>query len=74
MGIPADRETIEWRKKAHATFDPYVKQWFKNRREGYKFLQNTMKLSARDAHISKFNIEQCKKLIDIITKNENKGE
>lgn len=66
MGIPANRETIEWRKKAHAKFDPYVKQWFRNRREGYAFLQNVMGLSAKDAHISKFNIEQCQKLIEIL--------
>ena len=74
MGIPANRETIEWRKKAHATFDPYVKEWFKNRREGYTFLKNVMGLPAKDAHISKFNIEQCKKLINIITKDDNQGK
>lgn len=76
MGIPANRETIEWRKKAHNTFDPYVKKWFRNRREGYRFMQNAMGLSPRDAHISKFDIEQCKKLIKIITdsENENKGK
>lgn len=66
MGIPANRETIEWRKKAHAKFDPYVRQWFRNRREGYMFLQNVMGLPAKDAHISHFNIEQCQKLIKIL--------
>lgn len=69
MGIPANRETIEWRKKAHAVFDPYVKKWFTNRREGYKFLQTTMGMTPSEAHISKFNIEQCQKLIGIIEKN-----
>jgi hypothetical protein len=63
MGIPADKETKEWRIKAHAAFDPYVKKWFDNRREGYIFLQNIMGLPADQAHISRFDIEQCKKLI-----------
>lgn len=70
MGIPANRETIEWRKKAHAKFDPYVRQWFRNRREGYMFLQNVMGLPAKDAHISHFNIEQCQKLIEILDRKK----
>ena len=63
MGIPANKETKEWRQKAHALFDPYVAKWFSNRREGYKFLKNIMGLLPEDAHISRFDIEQCKKLI-----------
>jgi len=74
MGIPANRETIEWRKKAHARFDPFVKKWFSNRREGYQFMQNMMGLSAREAHIGRFDIEKCKKLIEIIDRTEKGGE
>ena len=70
LGIPANRETIEWRKRAHAVLDPYVAKWFKNRREGYVFLQNIMGLNASEAHIGKFNIEQCKKLITLIEDSE----
>lgn len=71
MGIPADKETKLARQQAHALFDPYVKKWFQNRREGYQFLANVMGLSEKDAHISRFNIDQCKKLITLL-ENSNK--
>lgn len=70
MGIPADKETKGWRIKAHAAFDPYVRKWFQSRPEGYRFLQNVMGLSEKEAHISRFNIEQCKKLIMLIENSE----
>lgn len=70
LGIPANRETIEWRKKAHAVFDPYVEKWFPNRREGYVFLQQVMGMTASEAHIGKFDIEQCKKLIMLVQNSE----
>lgn len=63
MGIPANRETIEARKKAHEIFDAYVAKWFPKRRDGYVFLQNIMGMDAKDAHISRFNKEQCELLI-----------
>lgn len=68
MGIPANRETIEWRKKAHALLDPFIKEWFPSRTQGYKFVQNAMKMTRSQAHIAKFNIDECKILIDIIEK------
>jgi ssDNA-binding Zn-finger/Zn-ribbon topoisomerase 1 len=68
MGTPADKETKEWRVKAHAAFDPYVAKWFEKRSDGYMFLQNVMGLSGEDAHISKFNIDQCKKLLTLLEK------
>lgn len=70
MGIPADKETKTWRIKAHALFDPYVKKWFPTRADGYKFLQNVMGMTVKEAHIGKFNIEQCKKLIFLIENSE----
>lgn len=70
MGIPADKETKAWRIKAHAAFDPYVRKWFQSRPEGYRFLQNVMGLTAEQAHIAKFNIEQCQKLIKLIENSE----
>lgn len=73
MGIPADKETKAWRIKAHAMFDPYVKKWFPNRPEGYKFLQNVMGLTSAQAHIGRFTIEQCEKLIKIIESNSGQS-
>lgn len=66
LGIPANRQTIEWRKKAHAVFDPFVKKWFVKRSDGYTFMRSVMGMKRYEAHISRFNIEQCKRLIHII--------
>ena len=66
MGIPANEETIQWRKRAHEAFDAYAKQWFTKRNDAYKFLQTTMGLNSKDGHISRFNIEQCQKLISLL--------
>lgn len=62
-GIPADKETRQARVKAHEVFDAYVKKWFPNRREGYTFLQNIMKMTPSEAHISRFTKEQCEDLV-----------
>lgn len=63
MGIPADQETKEWRVKAHEAFDKLWKEWGYKRKEAYKLLQTMMNLSEKEAHIAKFNKEQCQELI-----------
>ncbi len=66
LGIPADKETKEWRIKAHNVFD---KLWKKNglkRTEAYSLLQMIMGMEPEDAHIGKFNIRQCKKVIKLL--------
>jgi ssDNA-binding Zn-finger/Zn-ribbon topoisomerase 1 len=66
MGIPANRETRYWRVQAHDIFD---KIWLgperivEERQDAYILMQNMMGLSVDNAHISKFNTEQCKELI-----------
>jgi ssDNA-binding Zn-finger/Zn-ribbon topoisomerase 1 len=72
MGVPADKETKMWRQKAHALFDPYVAKWFEKRSDGYVFLRNIMGLSESEAHVAKFNIDQCKKLIALLEAHEQK--
>ena len=65
MGIPANRETRAWRKKAHIAFDAYwVKRKLK-RKEAYSLLSRTMNLPKELAHISMFDIEQCKQVIKL---------
>ena len=63
MGYPADAETREARIKAHEAFDKVWKEWGYTRAEAYKLLQTMMGMSELDAHIAKFNKEQCEKLI-----------
>lgn len=70
LGIPANQETKEWRIKAHDAFDKFWKEWDYKRKEAYVLMQTMMNLSPKEAHIGKFNIEQCKKLIKKV--NEKK--
>lgn len=68
LGIPADKETKEWRIKAHDKFDSMWKMLGYKRSEAYQMLSDIMKLSKDKAHISMFDIEQCKKLISLLDK------
>lgn len=65
MGIPANKETKEWRIKAHATFDQYWKKWGLRRNEAYSLLAMAMHLTRETCHIAMFDIEKCKKVIKI---------
>lgn len=66
LGIPANKETKEWRIKAHDAFD---KLWrfapirFYSRKEAYKFLAE--KMGVEEIHIGESDIETCKKIIEI---------
>lgn len=62
-GVPGDKETREWRMKAHAEFDRLWKSYKYSRNEAYSFLANLMQLPAGKAHISSFTKEQCQELV-----------
>lgn len=68
LGTPADRETRHWRTEAHKAFDKLYQGTnpLMTRLEAYDYLQYIMSLSQEDAHISKFSIEQCQHLIDLL--------
>ena len=65
MGTPADKETKQWRMKAHNIFDIYWKKWGLDRNEAYSLLATALHIPRADAHIAMFDIEQCKKVIKI---------
>ena len=69
LGIPADRETKLWRIKAHQALDPLFEGEtpIMSREEAYEYLQNLMNLTEEQAHIGKFDVEQCKELIDLLS-------
>lgn len=62
LGIPANKETKQWRIKAHDIFDAWWKAKGMKRKEAYKAMQEIMGISNKEAHIGSFNIEQCKYL------------
>lgn len=65
LGILANKETREYRKRAHSLFDPLWKGKYRkmNRSKAYRLMQDLMDLPAEKAHIGMFNVDQCKELI-----------
>lgn len=63
LGIPANKETREWRRKAHLAFDPIWQnpEHGVNRREAYRMLAYLS--DRRRIHIAESNIEECKIII-----------
>ena len=60
LGTMANEETREWRKKAHATFDPVWKRGGGNRNRAYKSLK---KHFGKEIHIGESDIQMCKEII-----------
>lgn len=63
LGTMANAETREWRKKAHAIFDPLWKNGG-SRDRAYGKLN---KHFGREIHIGESDIETCKQIIDYLT-------
>lgn len=62
LGIPADKETKEWRIKAHDAFDNWWEENALCRSEGYALLAKHF--GVKEIHIGELNIEGCRKVID----------
>lgn len=71
LGIPADRRTRLARMRAHQIFDDAT---WKNGRMGrnaaYRLLQEIMGMSREEAHIGRFTVEQCERLIVAIKERQ----
>jgi len=59
LGIPADKKTRQARIDAHALFDKLPG----TKRDRYKELKEIMGMTVQQAHIAKFDIQQCEFLI-----------
>lgn len=73
LGILANKTTREWRKAAHAMFDPLWKRKMardkvnksKARNSAYAWLAQQMDMPIEECHIAKFTVTQCKEVIAI---------
>lgn len=66
LGRLADKELRLWKSNAHAVFDPLWKNGkFKSRRRAYNWLADKMKIDVKDAHIGMFDVEQCKRVVQL---------
>lgn len=75
LGIPAPPEVRAARIRAHTEFD---KLWMKNefekpprpvmkRKEAYAWLRQAMGMTEEEGHIGRFDLEQCERLITLVT-------
>jgi len=73
LGIPANKETKQWRIKAHDAFDQLWKvKKVMSRKRCYAWMQEVMDMTPDEAHIGRFDIPQCQKLIDLVFKKIRK--
>lgn len=68
LGRLANKELREWKKKAHAVFDPLWKTGNMVRKEAYRFLCEKMNMTEAQAHIGKFDVDECKRLVEILNR------
>lgn len=66
LGIPGDADTKRARMTAHAVFDRIWKEKYMRRGEAYAWMSEEMGLGEGEAHIGRFNMEQCERLIAIV--------
>lgn len=66
LGKPADKETKEWRIKAHSSFDSLWKKGDMKRKDAYRWLREQLQIEASSCHIGMFDIDQCKQTIDAV--------
>jgi hypothetical protein len=63
LGRLANAELRKWKIRAHAAFDPLWKNGEMSRGKAYLLLQDLMGISAGQAHIGEFTVDDCKLLI-----------
>lgn len=68
MGVPAHWTVRAKRRKAHSVFDllwngPESKM---SRGAAYRWLQGAMNMTEHDAHISRFDIAQCERVLALV--------
>ena len=63
LGIPIAKVDKPARQAAHAVFDKLWKTKTMSRGAAYRWMQKAMELNATDAHISKFDRKQCKRMV-----------
>lgn len=76
LGRLANKELREWKKAAHSFFDPLWKAKMKKRHMqknvarnlAYEWLAREMGLPKEETHIGMFDVQQCKKVIELCKK------
>lgn len=75
LGGLANAELRDWKVKAHAAFDPLWQGKMRRdqcskgqaRRAGYRWLAKELGIAFERTHIGYFNVEECRKVVEICT-------
>lgn len=66
LGIPADGRTRYLRQLAHAAFDAAWHKRGLKRHEAYRWLQALTGKNSDEAHIARFNADECRTLMNTL--------
>lgn len=66
LGTMANAELCEWRKKAHAAFDPLWKKKGRERSAAYKWLAEALGVKVADCHIAMFDVDLCRRTVEVV--------
>ena len=70
VGVPANRETKAARMRAHAAFDALWKGGELSRADAYRWMRKALQLDAAEAHIGRFDIDLCERLVAAVAARE----
>ena len=65
LGRLANAELRGYKSAAHAAFDPSWKDRWMSRSDAYKWLSERLGIKKEDCHIGMFDIDMCKKVIEV---------
>jgi len=73
LGRLANAELREWKKKAHAAFDPLWRRKIAKencskgyaRGKGYKWLADKLGIPVEECHIGMFDVDLCRKVVEV---------
>lgn len=74
LGRLANAELRQAKIQAHAAFDPLWQRGGMSRREAYGLLSAKMGIPREDTHIGMFDLEQCRKVIEVLREHQRPTE
>lgn len=67
LGRLANAELRDWKKRAHNAFDALWRSGKVTREQAYSWLRAAMGLTVEQAHIGRFDVPECKKLVELLS-------
>ncbi len=74
LGRLANAELRAAKSAAHAAFDPVWQEGIVRRGSAYAWLADKLGIPPKECHIGEFDVEQCKRVVQIIKENRHELE